>query len=342
MERIMPDGAMEEALLPQSFTETGDLAEKQLFLTPFQMMSRRFFRNRLAAAGLAALVLMAVFCFVVPLFYQYSESEQFYLDKTSGEELRTTEGSGRLAAAVLNSLEAPSARHIFGTNKLGQDMFSRIMYGGRISLLVGFFVVFVEILVGIILGGLAGYYGGLVNGIIMRIVDIISSIPFIPLMLIISAMLISFQISPQYKIYVTMVMLGLLYWTGVARLVRGCILSLREMEFMQAAEAAGIRAGHKIFRHLIPNMLPNLIVRATLDLGSVILLESTLSFLGVGVGAPYASWGNMVSLVNDTEILQYHPNVWVTPGVCILIVVMAFNFVGDGLRDAADPRMKGR
>jgi peptide/nickel transport system permease protein len=221
-------------------------------------------------------------------------------------------------------------------------MFARLMYGGRVSLLVGFFVVFVELLVGILLGGAAGYYGGIVNGIIMRLVDIIASIPFIPLMLIMSSMLITLQISPQYKIYVTMIILGFLYWTGVARMVRGCILSLREMEFMQAADATGIRARHKIFRHLIPNMLPNLIVRATLDLGGVILLESTLSFLGVGVGAPYASWGNMVSVVNDTEILQGHPNVWFAPGLCILIVVLAFNFVGDGLRDATDPRMKGR
>jgi peptide/nickel transport system permease protein len=243
---------------------------------------------------------------------------------------------------VLNSLSPANAKHILGTNKLGQDMFSRIMYGGRVSLLVGFFVVFVELLIGVLLGGAAGYYGGIFSGTVMRLVDIISSIPIVPLMLIMSSLLITLQISPQYKIYVTMIMLGFLYWTGVARLVRGCILSLREMEFMQAADASGIRAGHKIFRHLIPNMLPNLIVRATLDLGAVILLESTLSFLGVGVGAPYASWGNMVSQVSDTEILQYHPNVWFVPGLCILIVVLAFNFVGDGLRDATDPRMKGR
>ncbi|GHU05705.1 peptide ABC transporter permease [Spirochaetia bacterium] len=331
-----------DALTPQSFAETVDLAEKQLFLTPFQMVMNRFFRNRLAVAGLAALLAMAVFCFIVPFLYPYSESEQFYLDKTTGEELRATEGSARLSVSVLNSLSPANARHILGTNKLGQDMLSRIMYGGRVSLLVGFFVVFVELLVGVLLGGAAGYYGGLISGSIMRLVDIISSIPIVPLMLIMSSMLITLQISPQYKIYVTMIMLGFLYWTGVARLVRGCILSLREMEFMQAADAAGIRAGHKIFRHLIPNMLPNLIVRATLDLGAVILLESTLSFLGVGVGAPYASWGNMVSQVNDTEILQYHSNVWFAPGLCILIVVLAFNFVGDGLRDATDPRMKGR
>jgi peptide/nickel transport system permease protein len=331
-----------DALSPRAFPEPQDQEEQRLFLTPGQMVAQRFFRNTLAVAGLAGLVIMTVFCFLVPVFYGYSEAEQFYINKETGEELRSFQGSEALAASVLNSLSSPSPRHVLGTNKLGQDMFSRLMYGGRVSLLVGFFVVFVELALGILLGGLAGYYGGLVNGVIMRLVDIISSIPLIPLMLILSSMLIAFEISPQYKIYVTMIVLGFLYWTGVARMVRGCILSLREMEFMQAADAGGIRTRHKIFRHLIPNMLPNLIVRGTLDLGGVILLESTLSFLGVGVGAPYASWGNMVSAVNDTEILQGYPNVWFSPGFCILIVVLAFNFAGDGLRDAADPRMKGR
>jgi peptide/nickel transport system permease protein len=198
------------------------------------------------------------------------------------------------------------------------------------------------LLLGVLLGGLAGYYGKLVNGVIMRIVDIISSIPPMPLMFILSSLFITLGISPQYKIYYTMFVIGLTWWTGVARMVRGTILSLRETEFMQAADATGIKTRNKIFRHLIPNTLPVLIVTATLDLGAVILYESTMSFLGVGVGTPYASWGNMVSAVNDNVIMRDYPNLWLAPGLCILIVVMAFNFVGDGLRDATDPRMKGR
>lgn len=333
---------MKDALEPASFTEVRDIGETQLFLTPGQMIIRRFFRNKLAVLGLVMMSVMIIACFLGAWLYPFSESEQFYRDRTTGEELRANASSEQLASSILSSLEKPSSAHILGTNPLGQDMVARLMYGGRISLMVGFFVVTVELLIGILLGGLAGYYGGWISTLIMRIADMISSIPLVPLMLVMSSLLITLQISPQYKIYVTMFILGFLYWTGVARMVRGSILSLREMEFMQAADATGIRPINKIFRHLIPNTLPLLIVMATLHLGGIILLESTLSFLGVGVGAPYASWGNMVALVNDNVIMRDYPNIWIAPGLCILVVVLAFNFIGDGLRDATDPRMKGR
>ncbi len=337
----LPEGfnSLEEALRPQSFREKTDIAEKQLFMTPGQMIIRRFFSNKLAVAGLIALLLMALFTFIVPLFYEYSETEIFYEEIGTGEELRSSD-SDRIANATLFVLAPRSEKHFLGTNRDGQDMLARIMYGGRVSLMVGFVVVIVSLLIGIILGGVAGYYGGFIDGVIMRLVDIIHSIPLVPLMLMIAPILIALGISPQVKIYYTMFVLGFLSWPSVARMVRGNILSLRETEFMQAADATGIRVRHKIFRHLIPNTLPNLIVMATLQLGSVILMESTLSFLSVGVGAPYASWGNMVALVSDTVIMRGHPAVWVTPGICILITVLAFNFVGDGLRDATDPRMK--
>lgn len=340
---VLPIGfdTIEQALEPENFFEEHDLAEGQLFLTPWQMVSRRFFRNKLAVVGVVLLGLMFIFCYICPFFYPYSETEVFYIDKTTGEELRTHEsdkiGSGN---AVLNSLAPPSRSHWLGTNKPGQDMVARLMFGGRVSLMVGFVVVGVELVVGVIMGGIAGYYGGAASTIIMRLVDIISSVPFIPLMLIIASLMVTNGVSPSVKIYYTMFILGFIYWTGVARMVRGNILSLRESEFMQAADATGIKSRNKIFRHLIPNTLPNLIVMATLDLGAIILLESTMSFLGVGVGAPYASWGNMVMAVNETVIMRNHPNVWLVPGLCILITVLAFNFAGDGLRDATDPRMK--
>ncbi|MDR2481115.1 MAG: ABC transporter permease [Spirochaetaceae bacterium] len=331
-----------DSLTPVSYVETEDNAGYELYITPARMIARRFLQNKLAVIGLVTLITVTIFCFIAPVFYSYSESEQFYIDKNTGEELRASDDSQKLSISVLNSLKPPCAKHILGTNKFGQDMLARIMYGGRISLIVGVSVVLIELFIGIMFGGAAGYYGGIINGVIMRFIDIISSIPDIPLMLILSSMLAVLQIPPKNKIYFTMLIIGLLWWTHVARMVRGCVLSLCKMEFMQAVDATGIKTRHKIFRHLIPNMAPNLIVQATLDLGGVILLESTLSFLGVGVGVPYASWGNMVSLVNDTEILKFHPNIWLPPGLCILAVVMAFNFIGDGLRDAADPRMKGR
>ena len=329
----------EDAAAPNAAIELDELDEKRVFLTPGQMVMKRFFRNRLAVVGLIILVLMALFCFVGPLFSPYSETEIFYLDKTTGEEIRMTD-SARIVDAVLNTKALPSSAHWLGTNEMGQDMFTRLMYGGRISLLVGFVVVAVEMLVGVTLGGVAGYYGGKVDMVIMRLVEIFVSIPFIPLMLILSSLLISLKISPEYKIYYTMFVMGVIYWAGVARMIRGNILSLREMEYMQAAEATGIRTSRKIFRHLVPNVMPVIIVMATMDLGSVILMESTMSYLGIGVGVPYASWGNMVQAVNDNVIMRNHMNIWVPPGLCILLVVLAFNFVGDGLRDAFDPKMK--
>lgn len=338
----MNDNNTIDALMPVSFKEEIEIAENQLFLTPGQMIIRRFFSNKLAFIGLILLIVMAVFCYIVPMFYEYSETELFYIDKETNEEIRTHESEERMTNAILAVLQPPSRLHILGTNNMGQDMFARLMYGGRISLMVGFIVVVIELLIGIIIGGVAGYYGGIIDTLLMRIVEIISSIPFMPLMLIISSLMVSIKISPANKIYYIMFILGFIYWTGVARLVRGNVLSLREAEFMQAADATGIKVRNKILRHLIPNTLPNLIVTATLDLGSIILLESTISFLGVGVGVPYASWGNMVSAVEDSLIMRQYPNIWLVPGLCILITVLAFNFVGDGLRDATDPRMKGR
>ena len=331
---------------PQSFLDDTSgvsgvsIEETQLFLTPWQITSRRFFQNKLAVSGVVILFLISAFCYILPLFFEYSETEIFYLDNETRLELRIGEDSSALSNSVLNSLSPPSAAHPLGTNRMGQDILARLMYGGRISLMVGFIVVAVELIFGIFLGGVAGYYGGAISAVIMRAADIISSIPFVPLMLIIASLLISLKISPARKIYYTMFVMGCLYWTSVARLVRGSVLSLREMEFMQAAEASGIKTFNKIFRHLIPNTLPVIIVTATLDLGTIIILESTLSFLGVGVGAPYASWGNMVSTVNDSEIMRNFPHAWIAPGLLILFTVLAFNFIGDGLRDATDPRMK--
>jgi len=339
---VLPEGfdSLEDALTPADFKEDA-LEEQQLFLTPWQMVARRFFRNKLAVAGLAVLLTMVFMCVILPIFYPYSETELFYRSKETGEQLRSSD-SEQITNAVLSSLEAPSSEHIFGTNVLGQDEFARLMYGGRVSLIIGFAVVIVELIIGVILGGLAGYYRGAVDRIIMRLVEIISSVPTVPLWLIISMLMITLNVSPRYKIYYTMVVLGCVYWTSVARMVRGNIFTLREMEFIQAAEATGISTRRKIFSHLIPNTLPNLIVSATMDLGSVILLESTLSFLGVGVGVPYASWGNMVSEVSDNIVMQNYPALWIAPGLCILLTVLSFNFIGDGLRDATDPKMKDR
>ena len=220
-------------------------------------------------------------------------------------------------------------------------MFVRLMYGGRISLIVSFLAVFVITILGVVLGGIAGYFGGVVDNIIMRICDVLMCLPGIPILLIISMILDSAEVDGRYKIYLLMIYLTLFSWPGTARLVRGQILSLREQEYMVAAEAMGYSVPRKIFKHLVPNVMPQLIVQMSLSLGSMILYESTLSYLNLGVKAPYAAWGTMISIISsDLDILQNYFNVWGPAGICIVLAVLGFNFVGDGLRDALDPKMR--
>ncbi len=241
----------------------------------------------------------------------------------------------------VNSLyESPSKSHPVGTDGNGMDVLTRLMYGGRISLMIGFVVVFIEIIIGIIVGGVAGYFGKWVDNILMRFVEIVQCIPSMPLYIILGSIMDYYKLDGRIRIYMLCIILGVLSWPGVARMVRGQILSLREQEFMIAAEATGIRTFHRIFRHLIPNVVPQLIVIATMDLGSVILSEATLSFLGLGVKYPYASWGNIINAVNDIYVMNNYWFVWIPAGLLILLTVLGFNFVGDGLRDAFDPKMK--
>ncbi|MDF2537587.1 MAG: transporter permease subunit [Herbinix sp.] len=312
----------------------------QVILSPTQLVLKRFFRNKLAAVGLITILVMIIFCFIGPFFSPYSEYEIFYINKETGEEIYMTDARISEKGVKINIKAPISTAHLLGTDADGRDVLTRLMYGGRVSLTVGLVVVLVELLIGVTLGGIAGYYGKAVDMIIMRLVEIFYSIPFIPLMLIISAVMVGYGISPKYKIYIIMFVMGVLFWAGVARMVRGQILSLREMEFMQATEATGIRTSRKIFKHLVPNVMPIIIIIATMDLGGIILMESTMSYLGVGIAFPYASWGNMVTAVNNSIILKNFPNIWLPPGVCILLTVLAFNFIGDGLRDAYDPKMK--
>ena len=214
------------------------------------------------------------------------------------------------------------------------------MYGGRISLTIGFIVVILETIIGVILGGIAGYFGGWVDQLIMRIVDVFNCIPTLPILLIASALIDSWNLEPSNRIYVLMIIITIFSWSGVARMVRGQILSLREQEYITATEVMGIPVWRKIFKHLIPNVMPQLIVSMTLGLGSVILYESTLSYLGLGVQLPQAAWGTMISLANKPDILNYHVNMWLPAGIMIVIAVLGFNFIGDGLRDAMDPKAK--
>ena len=244
------------------------------------------------------------------------------------------------ATTVNDTYSAPSKKHWAGTDGNGMDMLTRLMYGGRISLMIGFVVIIIEGIIGILIGGISGYFGGWVDTILMRVVDVVICIPAMPLYIIIGSVMDYYKIDPRIRIYALCAILGIVGWPGIARMVRGQILSLREQEFMVATEATGVRISRRIFRHLIPNVIPQLIVIATMGLGDVILMEATLSFLGIGVKFPYASWGNIVNAVNDVYVLTNFWFVWIPAGFLILLTVLGFNFVGDGLRDAFDPKMK--
>lgn len=241
---------------------------------------------------------------------------------------------------VYDTYASPSLAHPLGTDSNGMDMLVRLMYGGRVSLVIGFIVVIIETVIGVALGGMAGYFGGWVDNLIMRLVDIFYCIPSMPIIIILGAAMDNMDVDPQTRMLFLMLILGVLGWAGIARLVRGQILSLREQEFMTAAEACGISVRRRIFRHLVPNVMPQLIVSCTMGLGNVILTEATLSFLGLGVKFPFASWGNIISDVNNSYVMTNFWFVWIPAGICLLITVLGFNFVGDGLRDAFDPKMK--
>lgn len=241
---------------------------------------------------------------------------------------------------VIDTYASPSKEHWLGTDANGMDLLARLMYGGRISLLIGFVVVIIELVLGVIVGGIAGFFGGWVDNVLMRCVDVIYCIPAIPLYMILGSIMDYYQVSATVRIYMLCLVIGAIGWVGIARIVRGQILSLREQEFMVAAEATGISVKRRIFKHLIPNVIPQLIVFATMGLGDIILTEASLSFLGLGIKYPAASWGSIINAVNDSYVMTNYLFVWVPAGLLILITVLAFNFIGDGLRDAFDPKMK--
>ncbi|HWS29440.1 MAG TPA: ABC transporter permease [Clostridia bacterium] len=350
-----PDKNTSSAYTDVSGVEIDEGANFQV-MSPGRMVAKRFFRSKLSIAGLSMIVFVFLFAFVGPLIadvtWGYDELEVFKIPRTSTmvttAEFDAPDGKTYNyydeSLSTVNFRAMPSSEHWLGTDTSGFDVFVRLMYGGRISLIISFLVIFLETFLGVVLGGIAGYFGKWVDQLIMRICDIFFCLPTLPILLILSATIVSIEAIPaEHRIYYLMGFLTLLGWSGTARMVRGQILMLREQEYMMAAETTGMPARKKIFKHLIPNVMPQLIVSATLGLGGVILYESTLSFLGLGVPFPRAAWGSMIALADPSrgqEILANYPNMWVPAGVLIIITVLGFSFIGDGLRDAFDPRMK--
>lgn len=278
---------------------------------------RRLLQIPAASISIGLLVFMLLFSFLGPLLTGYT-----------GEEINL-----RIAE------HGPASNHWLGTDEYGRDVLTRLMLAGRISLTIGVASMLLSLLLGAVLGLVAGYYGGFVDALIMRFADLLMSIPGLPLLIVMAAVLSELKVAPESRIYIVMILLSVIGWPSLARLIRGQVLSLREAPYMRAAEVLGLSAASRQFRHLLPNVMPLLIVVATLSTASGILSESALSFLGLGVVPPNASWGNMINAANNLIDFQQHWWLWVPPGVALLITVAAINVLGDRLRDVLDPRM---
>lgn len=270
---------------------------------------KKFKRNKMAVISLFLILLFIISAFLAPFIAPYDPA----LQNMSYDGIP----------------QPPSFKHLFGTDNYGRDLFSRAIFGTRISLLVGFGAVSIYMIIGIVLGAISGYFGGIIDSLIMRMSDIMLSIP-------VFFFILALQVIFTPSVWNVILVIGFTNWAGPTRLMRAQALSLKESLFVEAAQSFGAKGSHIIFRHIIPNAMSPMIVTATLGTASAILMESTLSFLGLGVQEPTASWGNM--LMRAQEYMTTAPWMAIFPGILIMLVVISFNFLGDGLRDAFDPK----
>jgi peptide/nickel transport system permease protein len=282
--------------------------------SPLQLAMRRFLKNKLAIVGLIVFFLIICMAVFAPFLTDQDPTEP----------------------NLLLIEQSPTSEHILGTDSVGRDNFSRLLYGSRVSLIVGFSAMLFTLVIGLVTGAVAGYYGGVIDNIIMRLTDLVLALPFLVLALTIIALMERITIG----IFVTII--AITSWPTLTRIVRGTFLSLREQEFVLGARAIGASDTRIIFRHFIPNAIGPIIVNATLMMASMIIIESALSFIGFGIPQPTPTWGNMISEAQSIRVLRYHPEAWIPPGLGILVTVLAINFIGDGLRDAFDPKSDGR
>jgi peptide/nickel transport system permease protein len=294
--------------------------------SPWKIIWRRFRKHKLALAGIAVITVITLACLLAPWVAPYDPIHDIAKDE-NGQIIKN---------------DPPSLEHLMGTDNIGRDVFSRLLYAGRISLLVAFVVTFSTILIGVVVGAFSGYYGGFLDDVIQRVVEFFIAIPLLPLLLAFSALLRGINIPGLPREWssaaIITIILIVFSWMTSAVLVRGMVLSLSKQEFTEAARAMGMNNLGIITRHMIPNSMAPIIVAATLSLGYVIIIESALSFLGFGIQPPVPTWGNMLN--------EYQNEMWTQPakvfypGLMIFVCVLAFNYIGDGLRDAMDPRLK--
>lgn len=293
--------------------------EKIESVGPWLIAWRKFRNNRVAMLGLVIFILIALSVIFVPIIME--------------NVMHITLDDYDISLGNL----PPSAEHWLGTDKQGRDCLYRLFYGGRISILVGTLAALLTVILGCLVGGIAGFYGGWVDNLLMRFAEIVYSLPFTPMIIAISAAML--WVPQEQKMMVVSTLIGILSWPGLARLVRGQILTLREQEFMQACEALGFSDFSKIVKHLLPNVISLVIVNATLQMASAILTEAGLSFLGMGIQVPTPSWGSLMNLAqNNAVVLRRYPWQWLPAGVMCLLTVVSINLIGEGLRDAFDPK----
>lgn len=295
----------------------------------WMLVWRRLRKHKLAMAGLGVFAAVVLLSLLAPLFAPYSYEE---IDLTNAY------------AGLLAPGKEGAAPHILGTDKLGRDLFSRLLYAGRISLGVALIVTVLTTILGTLVGAAAGAFGGVADTVLMRIADVMLTLPFLPMVLVLSSSLRQYAALQEFlgssmSVAIIIFVLLIFGWMTNARLVRGSVLSLREQDFIAASRALGAGNRRIILRHLVPNSLAPIIVSATLGFGAVIIAESALSFLGFGIMPPVPTWGNMLNEARNSP-LQYLFTQALSPGLCIFFTVLAVNFVGDGLRDALDPRLK--
>jgi peptide/nickel transport system permease protein len=296
--------------------------------SPTLLIWRRLLHHRLAELSLVFLVVLLALALAAPLIAEMRGIDPAMTD-------------------LLSRLEPPSARHWLGTDELGRDLFQRLLDGGRISLLVGFAGAILAAILGAVIGVVAGYLGGRLDSLLMRLTDGVIALPLLPLLIVLAAIdPRKLGIPPEiaqsetFSLYRIIAIVALTGWTTAARLVRAETLSLKARDFTRAAQALGAHPVRIMFRHILPNAAGSLVVATTMSIGSLILLESTLSFLGLGTQPPAASWGNMLSGAQD--LLRDAPMLALWPGLMIFLTVIAFNFLGDGLQEALDPRSERR
>jgi peptide/nickel transport system permease protein len=292
--------------------------EHEKIVSPTMQIVDKFKHNKLAMIGLF------LFTFLIIVIV----GAQIYIHVTNYDLANVD---------ISKKYMKPSAQHIFGTDAQGRDLFLRVLAGGWISIQVGLLSTFLSIILGVSIGAIAGFFGGKIDTLIMRGTEIVSSFPFLAIAMTISAIFMDLDV--QLRLYLIIFILGLLRWTGLARMVRGQILSLREQEFIVATKALGISNYNQITKHLIPNVLSYVVVSGTLTFAGAILSESSLSYLGLSVTEPIPTWGRLISLsAKNSIVMTNYWWTWIFPGLALFILIMSINVIGEGLRDAVDPK----